>query len=226
MKTLERDGRSRRAATLNLEYLDERIVPSTMHVAAGASAEVVAAVSVAQRHENPLAVVETRHEKHVIAVAHHQAVLELRHEKAVARRDVRLARQEAVFVANHPNAIKPTPNPIAAGTLPANVSNQLQSLYTQYESYESSGGSGTFSPTGITDVVISGTNVGILVKDNNTGDFNTLNTELQTDGMQILDSDATYGLIDGMLPIAQLPTIAQLPQTVSVTPMIEAMPQL
>ena len=54
----------------------------------------------------------------------------------------------------------------------------------------------------------------------------TLNTELQTDGMQILDSDATYGLIDGKLPIAQLPTIAQLPQTLSVTPMVEAMTQL
>jgi hypothetical protein len=46
-------------------------------------------------------------------------------------------------------------------------------------------------------------------------------TELQSDGKQILESDTTYGIIEGMLPIAQLPTIAQLPQTLSVVPMFK-----
>ena len=42
MKTLERDRRNRRRANPNLEHLDDRIVPSTMHVAAGAGTEAVA----------------------------------------------------------------------------------------------------------------------------------------------------------------------------------------
>jgi hypothetical protein len=67
----------------------------------------------------------------------------------------------------------------------------------------------------------SGTDVGIMVKDNNSGDFNTLITELQSDGTQTLESNITYGIIEGMLPIAQLPTIAQLSQTLSVVPMFK-----
>ena len=201
MKTLRDDRRSRRAFRPIPEYLDDRIVPSTMPVAIGPGAEAVVAVSVTQRHEN------------------HLAVLEVKHEKAVARHELRLARREARFLAHHPSAIAPTPSPNASGMLPANVGAPLQSLYAQYETYESSGGHGPFSPTGANLLVINGTDVGIQVKDTSTGDFNTLIAELQGDGMQILDSDSTYGLVEGMLPIAQLPTVAQLPQTLSITPM-------
>jgi hypothetical protein len=216
MKTVQRIRRTRRAANPNLEYLDDRIVPSTMHVAVGAGAEAVAAISVAQRHEN------------------HLALLEVKHENSVARRDLRLARHEARFLANHPNTITPTANSNASGTLPANapgtlpanVSVQLQSLYTQYEAFESSGGSGTFSPTGVNALVINGTNVGIQVNDTNTGNFNTLISELESDGMQVLDSSATYGIVEGMLPIGQLPIAAQLPQTLSITPMLNPIAQL
>jgi len=209
MKILQRNRRTQRSANPNLEYLDDRIVPSTMYAAVGAGAEAVADISVAQRHENHLALLELKHER-VVA----------RHEKTVARHDLRLARREARFLANHPGTITPTPISNASGTLPANVSVQLQSLYTQYQTYESSGGNGTFSPTGVNLLVINGTSVGIQVKDTNTGDFNTLITELEGDGMQVLDSSSTYGIVEGMLPIAQLPTVAQLPQTLSITPML------
>jgi len=207
MKTVQRIRRTRRAANPNLEYLDDRIVPSTMHVAVGAGAEAVTAVSVAQRHEN------------------HLALLEARHEKAAARQDLRLARHEARFLANHPNTITPTSNSNASGTLPSNVSVQLQSLYTQYEAYVSSGSSGAFSPTGVNILVINGTNVGIQVNDTNTGNFNTLIAELESDGMQVLDSSSTYGIVEGMLPIAQLPIAAQLSQTLSITPMFNPIAQ-
>lgn len=103
--------------------------------------------------------------------------------------------------------------------LPANVGTPLQSLYAQYETYESSGGAVPFSPTGANLLVINGTDVGIQVKDTSTGDFSTLIAELQGVGMQIRNSSSTYGLVEGMLPIAQLPTVAQLPQTLSVAPM-------
>jgi hypothetical protein len=215
MKTVQRIRRTRRAANPNLEYLDDRIVPSTMHVAVGAGAEAVAAISVAQRHENHLALLEVKHEKTLA-----------RHEKAAARHDLRLARREARFLAHHPNTIAPTTTSNASGSLPANVSVQLQSLYTQYETYESSGGSGTFSPTGVNLLVINGTNVGIQVNDTSTGNLNTLITELESDGMQVLDSSSTYGIVEGMLPIGQLPIAAQLPQTLSITPMLQPISQL
>ncbi len=201
MKTVQRKRRTQRAANPNMENLDDRIVPSTMPVAIGPGAEAVVAVSVAQRPGD------------------HLDQLDLKREKAAARHELRLARREARFLAHHPSAISPTPNPNASGMLPANVGAPLQSLYAQYETYESSGGHGPFSPTGANLLVINGTDVGIQVKDTSTGDFPTLIAELQGDGMQILDSSSTYGLVEGMLPIAQLPTVAQLPQTLSITPM-------
>jgi hypothetical protein len=161
-----------------------------------------------------LALLEVKHEKTLA-----------RHEKATARHDLRQARREARFLAHHPNTIAPTTSN-ASGSLPANVSVQLQSLYTQYETYESSGGSGTFSPTGTNLLVIDGTNVGIQVNDTNTGNLNTLITELESDGMQVLDSSSTYGIVEGMLPIGQLPIAAQLSQALSITPMLNPISQL
>jgi hypothetical protein len=67
--------------------------------------------------------------------------------------------------------------------------------------------------------------VGIQVNDTNTGNFNTLISELESDGMQVLDSSSTYGIVEGILPIAQLPIAAQLPQTLSITPMFNPIAQ-
>src|SRR5436309_15108106 len=55
MNTLQRNRRTRRNAQFTLEYLDERIVLSTMHATAGAGAEAMAVVSAAQRHGKHLA---------------------------------------------------------------------------------------------------------------------------------------------------------------------------
>ena len=71
--------------------------------------------------------------------------------------------------------------------------------------------------------MIQGTNVGIQVHDNNPADFATLVSQLQAAGMQISSSSATYGLVVGMLPIAQLPAVAGLPEVPSVTPMFQPM---
>ena len=43
-------------------------------------------------------------------------------------------------------------------------------------------------------------------------------SELQGAGMQITTSSATYGLVVGMLPIAQLPAVAASADASSVTP--------
>jgi hypothetical protein len=107
----------------------------------------------------------------------------------------------------------------SAAPLPANVSAPLQAIYQQYQDFKTSGGTGTFTPTGVNGVVISGTNVGINFHTTDTADFNATLAELQSDGLQVTTSSATYGVIDGMLPIAQLPAVAQISASASVTAM-------
>jgi len=72
-------------------------------------------------------------------------------------------------------------------------------------------------------VEIQGTNVGIYVHDGNPADFAALGSELQSLGMQITDSNATYGTYAGFLPIARLVAVAQLPQMLSLSPMLYPM---
>jgi hypothetical protein len=101
-------------------------------------------------------------------------------------------------------------------TLPANLGAQLQVLYNEYES---SGGSSSFTPTGVDGILISGDDVGINFQSSDTADFNSFLSQLQSDGLQVSTDSATYGIIDGMLPIAQLPTVAQISSSASVTPL-------
>ena len=49
-------------------------------------------------------------------------------------------------------------------------------------------------------------------------DFQGFKTSLSNLGMQIVDTNPTDGLVDGCLPINELPTAAQLPQTLSGQP--------
>jgi hypothetical protein len=109
-----------------------------------------------------------------------------------------------------PNVNASSPSP-----LPSNVSGQLQSIYQQFVD---SGGGDNFTPTGVNGVVISGSNVGINVHVNNPADFDTILAQLQSDGLQVTTSSAAYGIIDGMVSIAQLPTIAQISSNMSLTP--------
>ena len=103
------------------------------------------------------------------------------------------------------------------------MSAPLQSLYQQYEAFESSGGSGTFSPTGLNELEINGTNVGINIHTSDSSSFNTLLSQLQSDGLQVTNESAAYGTIDGTVSIAQLATIAQISSNISVAPMYRPM---
>ncbi|MDR3632795.1 MAG: S8 family serine peptidase, partial [Isosphaeraceae bacterium] len=47
------------------------------------------------------------------------------------------------------------------------------------------------------------------------GDFNTFVSSLQNLGMQITTSSSYYGEADGWLPVAELPTVAEMPQTLA-----------
>jgi hypothetical protein len=102
------------------------------------------------------------------------------------------------------------------GPLPANVTAALQSLYQEYES---AGGGSSFKPSLPSDSLlqISGDSVGVSLKMSSSGDFPTFLSQLQSDGLQVTSSSATYGMVDGMLPISDLPTIAQLASSVTPT---------
>jgi hypothetical protein len=104
-------------------------------------------------------------------------------------------------------------------SLPPNVSQILDTIYNAYE--QNPGGFPANLPAtgGANLVVIQGANVGIQVHDSNPADFATLLTELQTAGMQVTISSAQDGTIVGMLPISQLPAVADLPGAPSVTPL-------
>jgi hypothetical protein len=106
-------------------------------------------------------------------------------------------------------------------SLPPNAAQTLSVIYSEFEQDPTGFSGPTTSANGANLVVIQGDNVGIQVHDGNPADFNTLVTELQSMGMQITTSDATYGTVVGMLPIAQLPAVATLSQTPSVTPLMQ-----
>ncbi len=113
----------------------------------------------------------------------------------------------------------------APSTLPANVSVALDTIYNAFTQDPSSFPANIASLDGASMVVIQGSNVGIQVHDGNPADFSALLSALQTDGLQVTISSAQYGTIVGMLPIAQLPTVASLSQAPSITPELNAVLQ-
>jgi len=102
--------------------------------------------------------------------------------------------------------------PTSSGPLPSNVGAALQSLYSEYQSE----GNNFHADESIDQALqISGTSVEVSLKIGSGSDFNAALSQLQSDGLQLSSSSATYGLINGMLPIAQLPAAAQIASSVN-----------
>jgi hypothetical protein len=97
----------------------------------------------------------------------------------------------------------------------------LNVIYNAYEQDPSSFPANLPSTDGALKVIIQGSNVGIQVQDSNPADFAAMLSSLQSDGMQIQTSSAAYGMVVGMLPIAELPAVAQLTDAPSVTPLMQ-----
>jgi hypothetical protein len=245
MTTLQRDRRTQRTTKFNLESLDDRIVPSAMGSEAAVAGHAHAAeraILIQQRHEARLAAREARHEARLARLAAKHAATMPPVSAIPIMNSTSLASTPSVtnsamasgtittpsattnffplpFQTTNPTATTGTTTPSnpSGGTttpLPPNVSAQLQSLYQQFES---SGGSSNFTPTGLPGIVISGSNVGINVHTSDTANFNAILAQLQSDGLQVTNSSAAYGLIEGMLPIAQLPAVAQISSDLSIT---------
>lgn len=118
------------------------------------------------------------------------------------------------------SAATPTPTPSSTSTsspgpLPANVAAPLQALYTEYVQAGTS-----FTPSQPSDKLlqISGDDVEVSLKIASSADFDTALSQLQSDGMQVNNSSASYLLIDGMLPISELPAAAQIASSVNAVP--------
>jgi hypothetical protein len=105
----------------------------------------------------------------------------------------------------------------SSGALPANISTVLQALYLEYKA---EGGGSNFTPSLPTDrlLVISGTSVAVNLKIGSGTNFNTALAQLQSDGLQVGASSSTYDLIEGMLPIGELPVAAQIAASVTPVP--------
>jgi hypothetical protein len=130
----------------------------------------------------------------------------------------------AAITTSPPTSIASPGGPTGTGTssgstsspLPPNASQVLDVIYNAYIQNPSDFPADIPATNGANTVVVQGTNVGIQVHDDNPGDFNTLVSALQAAGMQITSSSATYGTVVGMLPVAQLPTVAALSDAPSI----------
>jgi hypothetical protein len=107
-------------------------------------------------------------------------------------------------------------SPALIVTLPSNVDWRLESLNLQYQAFVNVGAEGTFSPIGVEGLQINGTHVRVSVSTLDIRQFAGILAELQSDGLRVTQSSLLDGVIDGKLPIGQLPTVANLSPMVTI----------
>jgi hypothetical protein len=90
-------------------------------------------------------------------------------------------------------------------------------LITIYEEYQAQAGNKTFTSSLAGIVRIEGTSVGIDAHMAG-GSFSGYVSALTALGMQVQAQDAAHGIVEGLLPISQLPAAAQNAQTLALSP--------
>jgi hypothetical protein len=100
--------------------------------------------------------------------------------------------------------------------LPPNVSAALRALYREYE--DQGGRRFTPSPLGGSPLLIRGSSVAVQIKVAFPPALGAYLPDLREDGMQIIRTVPAYGLAEGMLPISNLPIVAQIAAHVSPLP--------
>jgi hypothetical protein len=83
----------------------------------------------------------------------------------------------------------------------------LGTVYQDYLNYEAAGGTGTFTSSESGQIFISGTSVGVDIQ-TSPANFNAMLQAMEVYGMQVTATAPQVGVIEGYLPIAQLPTVA------------------
>lgn len=101
---------------------------------------------------------------------------------------------------------------------------QLVQIYQEYLTYAQSGGQGGAFKSSLSKLIsfngTNGTNVGVDIR--GYGDFVSFQTALRNIGMNIGAVDPTHQIVEGFLPISQLPTVAQMPNIVGMSPLYKA----
>jgi hypothetical protein len=240
---LRRNRRARRRANFDLESLDARLVLSA--AAAGVVAEAAGSKAAiiehrrevrAEQHEAKLARMEARHEAKLARSADPivPVTLTITGGSTAASAQASTAASTQVpsgtvttGTSASPKALVLAPVTVVGsgtstsgtsssspGTLPSTASAALQALYQEYESQ---GGGSSFTPSLPSDKLlqISGTSVVVSLKIGSSSNFSTALSQLQSDGLQVSSSSSTYDLIDGMLPIGELPAAAQIAASVT-----------
>ena len=100
----------------------------------------------------------------------------------------------------------------------ANLGASLIDVYHSYANYVNSGSSGTFVPALHDSIQFRGTSVGVDVR--GLGNFAATEASLTGLGMTITATSASNLLVEGFIPIAQLPKLATLSTVANAQPML------
>jgi len=95
----------------------------------------------------------------------------------------------------------------------AKAGQELIDLYLDYQAFVQAGGQGTFRSTHAPSIQVVGNSVRLDVK----GASGTASA-LAGLGMKIESNDPRTGIVEGLLPIAELPNAAQLSQVTMIRP--------
>ena len=96
------------------------------------------------------------------------------------------------------------------------MTNVTQALNQVYNAYVSNGGNVSALAAQFPSMVFNGNSVAVLLKGKSA--FSTLLANAKSAGMSVAASSSTYDIITGYIPIASLPKLANLPNTVSIVP--------
>jgi hypothetical protein len=203
--------RTLKKAIISVESLDDRLLLSAAGVAHVAHPAAVHAVVKTHPAQAPKAAPKAAKATHAAKVASSA--------KAAAPQVTSVVRPS---VAAPATVTAPTPTSPTSSTNVGDIQNGPlakagQQLTTIYQEYLQFGGSGTFTSSLSGIIEISGTNVGVDVHSGG-GDFGAFVSELTSLGMKVQVSSAQYATVEGLLPIGQLLTVANLPQTLSINP--------
>ncbi|MBX6314631.1 MAG: S8 family serine peptidase, partial [Isosphaeraceae bacterium] len=98
----------------------------------------------------------------------------------------------------------------------AKAGQDLVSIYEEYQAFVQGGGGGQFTSQKAGIIRMQGNLVGIDARGR--GDVGDYTTALQKLGMQVQAVDPVNRIVEGMLPIDQLPAAVALPNTVGIDP--------
>jgi hypothetical protein len=100
------------------------------------------------------------------------------------------------------------------------MANEGQDLINVYQAYIRAGNSAAGFATRFPLLRFQGNSVGVDIR--GTGTFSSFLTSVRNLGVTVTTSSAAYATVEGYVPIAQLPTLAALPQTLAVAPNYKA----